>query len=101
MEENNINIRKLIEYPKEGIISKKLFAEAETNHTLFCMSKGTDISEHTSTKEGTIHIIEGKGIFILGDKKIEMVPDVIIFMKRNEVHSIKAIENTSFLLSLS
>ena len=65
------------------------------------MAAGTDIGDHTSTKEGFVYVIEGKGTFVLHGEEIEMLPGVIIFMKENAPHSLKAEENTSFLLSLS
>jgi nitric oxide dioxygenase len=95
------NIKELIEYPKDGILSKVLFKSDKKNVTLFCMSKGTDISEHTSTKQGFVYVIEGNGVFNLAGEKITMLPGVIIFLKKDIVHSLKAVEDTSFLLSLT
>ncbi|MFH1590338.1 MAG: cupin domain-containing protein [archaeon] len=95
----NKNITEMIEYPKQGILSKDIKKEG-LNITLFCMAKGTDISEHTSTKQGMVYVIEGKGIFNLEGKDIEMKKGVLIYMKENAVHSLKAEENTSFLLVL-
>ena len=95
------NIKKLIEYPKEGIISKSIVKTDNINITLFCMAKNTDISEHTSIKSGFVYIIEGKGIFNLEGKNIEMSEGKFIFLKENAVHSLKAEENTSFILSLN
>jgi len=94
------NIKELIEYPTEGIISKEVIKTDKADVSLFCMAKGTEISEHTSTKQGFVHVIEGKGIFNLERKDIEMKEGVFIFMKENAVHSLKANENTSFLLIL-
>lgn len=94
------NILKMIEYPKEGVLSKEIIKEKRLNITLFCMAKNTEISEHTSTKSGTVYVIEGNGIFNLQGKDIVMTQGVLIHMKENAVHSLKAIENTSFLLSL-
>ena len=51
---NWMSIKELIEYPKSGILSKELSKTAKSNITLFCMAKGTELSEHTSTKEGFI-----------------------------------------------
>ena len=51
---NWLGIKELIEYPKSGILSKELAKTAKNNITLFCMAKGTELSEHTSTKEGFI-----------------------------------------------
>ena len=96
----NKNINKLIEYPKEGVLSKELIKTQKVNVSLFCMAKGTDISEHTSTKEGFIYVLEGEGIFNLEGKDITMIKGVIIFMKENAIHSLRANKNTSFILSL-
>lgn len=100
MGKNWKNIKELIEYPKSGILSKELLKTAKNNITLFCMAKGTEISEHTSTKEGFIYILEGKGIFNLKGEKIPMKKGICIFMRRDARHSLKAEQNTSFILSL-
>ena len=96
----NIQINDLIEYPKQGILSKDIAKGSRLNVTLFCMAKGAELDEHTSTKEGTVHVIEGKGIFNLKGKNITMEKGRFIFMEKNAIHSLKAHENTSFLLSL-
>lgn len=95
------NIKELIEYPKLGITSKVIGKTEKSEITLFCMSAGTEISEHTSTKEGIIYVIEGQGIFNLEGKQIPMLPNVLITMKKNAIHSLKAEKNTSFLLMLT
>ena len=94
------NITKLIGYSRSGILSKDLVRAETSNATLFCMSKGTEMSEHTSTKQGYVYVLEGKGVFTLKGEKIARAPGVLIFMKKNAGHSIKADENTSFLLFL-
>jgi len=94
------NIKEMIEYPSDGVLSKEIIKDKKLNVTLFCMAKKTEISEHTSTKSGTVYVIEGNGIFNLQGKDIIMKEGVLIHMKENIVHKLKAIENTSFLLSL-
>jgi len=94
------NLKTLIKYSSGGITSKVLFKDDRDNVTLFCMAKGTDMSEHTSTMEGTIYVIEGKGVFTLEGKDIDMIPETLILMKKNAKHSIRAKSDTAFLLSL-
>jgi len=94
------NIKQMIEYPQEGVLSKEIIKDKRLNITLFCMAKNTEISEHTSTKPGTVYVIEGNGIFNLEGKDIAMQEGVLIHMKENAIHKLKAIENTSFLLTL-
>lgn len=97
---NGENVKDLIEYSRAGIVSKELAKTDKSNITLFCMSAGTEMTEHTSTKEGAVFVLEGKGTFTLEGKKISMAPGVFIFMKKGAPHSLRAEENTSFLLSL-
>ena len=52
-------------------------------------------------KKGFVYVIEGKGTFVLEGEEIKMEPGVVIFMDANAKHSLKAEENTSFLLSLN
>lgn len=97
---NHQDIKKLIEYPRKGIVSKKIFKKINEDATLFCMSKNTNISEHTSTNQGFVYVIEGNGAFNLEGKGIKMVPGTLIYMEKNAVHSLKVKANTSFLLIL-
>jgi nitric oxide dioxygenase len=93
-------IKEMIEYPREGILSKEVFKNEKVDATLFCMAKATEIGEHTSTKHGIVFVLEGEGVFNLEGKDIKMKEGVIIYMGENAVHSLKAHENTSFLLVL-
>jgi nitric oxide dioxygenase len=90
----------MIEYPKEGILSKDIINDTKLNVTLFCMAKEAYISDHTSTKQGTVYVIEGNGNFNLKGKSITMLPGTLIHMEKNVIHNIKAKKNTSFLLTL-
>ena len=94
------NIKQMIEYPEEGIISKEIIKDDKVDIGLFCMAKGTEMSDHTSVRPGFVHVIEGKGIFNLKGENIEMKPGVFINMEENAVHSLKAEENTAFILGL-
>ena len=95
------NVLDQIEYPKEGILSKDIIDEDEFNVSLFIMAKNSNMSDHTSTKKGTVYVLEGKGTFNLEGKEIEMKPGVLIYMKKNAVHSLKSEENTCFILTLT
>ncbi|MGW8184920.1 MAG: cupin domain-containing protein [Candidatus Moraniibacteriota bacterium] len=94
-------IMNLIEYSNGGILSKEIIKNDKLNVTLMCMAAGTDLSEHTSTRQGTVHIVEGKGIFSLKGEDIVMAPGVLIYMEADSVHSLKAQDDTSFILTLA
>lgn len=95
-----MKIGKLIDYSQGGVLSKEITKTNNIDVTLFCMAEGTEISEHTSTKEGFVLVLEGKGVFTLEGEEIMMEPDIFIPMKKYAVHSLKAEENTAFILSL-
>ena len=95
------NLEEMMEFPREGIFSKVLVKTNISNHTLLCLAKGTDMSEHTSTREAAVTVLKGKGTFILRRKKIKMKPGVFIFMPKNAPHSLSADEDLAILLSLS
>lgn len=94
------NLDKLMEFPKEGIFSTIIAKGELSNHTLMCLKKGTDISEHTSTREATVTVLKGRGTFVLLGKPIKMKPGVFIFMPKNAPHSLSASEDLAILLSL-
>jgi quercetin dioxygenase-like cupin family protein len=98
---NNTNLNELISYSEGGILSKVITKTDKQNITLFSMAAGTSMSEHTSTKEGFVYVVEGQGIFNLEGQDIEMKPGAYIFMNSNAKHSLQAKENTSFLLVLA
>lgn len=95
------NLNELMEFPKEGIFSKVLAKSDNYNYTLMCLSKGTDIDEHTSTKNGVVLVLKGKGIFKLFNEEIEMKPNIFIFMPKDAPHSLKAEEDLAILLLLT
>lgn len=94
------DLEKMLEFPREGILSKVLAKTNVSNHTLLCLAKGSDMSEHTSTREAAVTVLKGKGTFILRRKKIKMKPGVFIFMPKNAPHSLSADEDLAILLSL-
>lgn len=100
MENKFQNLIESINYSDGAILSKVISKSGPLDITLFSMAKGTELSEHTSTKPASIYIIEGTGLFKLAGQKIKMLPGVLITMEKDTVHSLKAEENTSFILSL-
>ena len=96
----NKDIYDLIEYPKEGILSKSIYKNNKSDVTLFCMAKDAKMSEHTSTRQGFVYVLEGEGVFNLHGNKINMKEGTFIVMNKNAKHSLIANKNLSFLLTL-
>jgi quercetin dioxygenase-like cupin family protein len=91
----------LIEYPTAGVLSKVILQDGACQYTLFCLAAQTDISEHTSARNATVNVIEGRGVLTLEGQDIILEPGVFVFMPANAPHALKAEENLAFLLTLS
>ncbi|MBW4685376.1 MAG: cupin domain-containing protein [Komarekiella atlantica HA4396-MV6] len=97
-------LREQIEYPCTGVISKLLLKDKTCQSTLFslvCLAANTEISEHSSNRNATINVLEGRGLLTLSGKDIVLETGVFVFMPANAPHALKAEENLSFLLTLS
>ena len=90
-----------IEYAETGILSKVLLKVSFCQYTLFCLASGTDIAEHTSTRNAVIHVLEGQGTLVLNGQEIKLEPGIFVFMPANAPHALKAECNLAFLLTLS
>jgi len=95
------DLNEIMQFPKEGVFSTVLTKSDEYNYTLMCLAAGTDIDTHTSTKNGVVQVLKGKGTFKLFDKEIEMKPGIFIFMPKDAPHSLKAEEDLAILLLLT
>ncbi|ELS02078.1 hypothetical protein Xen7305DRAFT_00017890 [Xenococcus sp. PCC 7305] len=95
------NLQDLIEYPTSGILSKVLLKDKNSQYSLFCLAAGTEIAEHTSTRNALVNVIAGTGNLNLEGKDIVLKPGVFVFMAANAPHAVQAQENLAFTLTLS
>jgi nitric oxide dioxygenase len=95
------DLNKLMHFPEDGIFSTVLARSKTYNYTLMCLSSGTNIDTHTSTKAGVVQVLSGTGTFKLIDEEIEMYPGVFIFMPKDAPHSLKSKDNLAILLGLT
>lgn len=96
-----LHLRDHVLYPEAGVLSTVLFKDTHCQFTLFCLAAGTEISEHTSTRNALVQVIEGRGTLTLNGSDISLEPGRLIFMPAHAPHALSASENLSFLLTLS
>lgn len=101
MTQNIFNLKDKINYSESGILSSVLWKNDICQYTLFCLAQGTDISEHTSSRNATVQVLEGTGILTLNGEDIPLEPGIFIVMAANAPHALKAESNLAFLLTLS
>jgi quercetin dioxygenase-like cupin family protein len=90
-----------LEFPESGVLSKVIWKDATCQYSLFCLAVGTEISEHTSTRNATVHVIAGSGTLTLAGQPIALEPGVFVVMAANAPHALAAETNMAFLLTLS
>ncbi len=95
------HFKDFIEYPKSGILSKVLLKDKNSQYSLFCLAAGTEIKEHTSTRNAIITVVEGTGNLNLDGQEIALAPGVFVFMPANAPHAVQAQEHLAFTLTLS
>lgn len=95
------NLRDLIEYPSSGILSKVLLKDSNCQYSLFSLAAGTEIGEHTSSRNAVVTVVEGTGNLNLSGSDIALTPGVFIFMPAHAPHAVQAQENLTFTLTLS
>jgi len=90
----------MIEFARDGIVSKTVLKAVGKEVSLFCMSAGQALSIHTSSFPAIIHVLQGKGEVTLSNKKYEAKPNAWFYMSANLPHAIQATEDLVFLLTL-
>lgn len=95
-----IDLDEMIEFAKDGIVSKTLIKIPEREISLFCMSKGQSMSTHKSSFPAVIHVLQGNGEITLADKTYQAKPNAWFYMPAQLPHSIEATGNLVFVLTL-
>lgn len=84
--------------PEEGVLSKPVFTSARIRATLFAMSAGQELSEHTSTMEAVLQFLEGEAEITLGGERHTVGPGAWVRMAPNLRHSVLATQPLKMLL---
>jgi len=95
-----IDLESMVEFARNGIVSKTVAKKASSDVTLFCMSTGQELSTHSASFPAIFHVLKGKGQITLGSQSYEAKPNAWIYMPKGLPHSVQATENLVFLLTL-
>lgn len=89
-----------IEVPKDGIISRALYADDDTRAILFGFDAGQELSEHTASMPAIIHILEGEATLTFGGESHEASAGAWTYMSANLPHSVQAKTPVVMLLTM-
>jgi len=94
------HLNDMIEFPKEGILSKTIHEAKSGEADLFALPKGEKISSHTSARDAAVLILQGEADFVLGEQTHRVKAGDWFFMEAGLVHAVTAVEDLAFLLTL-
>ncbi len=74
MNPNYLYIEKLakeVEIPKNGILSRTVYADEQIKVIIFGFDAGQELSKHTASTGAFIHILQGDATLTLGGERME------------------------------
>lgn len=92
------DLKKEVEIPADGIISRTLSDSPAVKVVLFGFDAGQELSEHTASVPAAIEILSGKATVVIGGAVSEAGPGFWALMPPHAPHSIRAHEPTVMLL---
>lgn len=87
-----------VELPADGILSKPIQSDEHIRATLFGLSAGQELTEHTTTMEALLQFLEGEAELTLSGDTHHVGPGFWVRMAPGLPHSIKALTPVKMLL---
>jgi quercetin dioxygenase-like cupin family protein len=93
-----LNIKKIIKYQKDSVVSQEIIKKKTGTVTLFSFNKGQGLSEHTAPFDALVYIVDGEALIKISEKKYIVKKDEMIIMPANVPHSLKAEKKFKMIL---
>ncbi len=98
--ETVFSLEDTIEYTDGGVISRQLTKSKAGNLTLFSFDKEQGLSEHKTSYDAIVQILDGEAEITINGKSFYLSKGQSIIMPANIPHSLKAIERFKMLLTM-
>lgn len=89
-----------INYQDGSVVSKEIMKKEAGIVTLFAFDKGQGLSEHTSSFDALVNILDGQAEITISGKPFVVKEGEVIIMPANKPHSVQAKERFKMLLVL-
>lgn len=89
-----------VEIPRDGILTRTLFADDQVKVVLFGFDAGQELSEHTASTPAILHFLQGEALLTLGKDSMETRAGAWVHMPAQLPHSIHAKTPVILLLLL-
>ncbi|MFC2069855.1 cupin domain-containing protein [Chloroflexota bacterium] len=92
------NLKGLIEYQQDSVVSKTVIDKQTGTVTLFAFDEGQGLSEHTAPYDAMVYIVDGKAEVTISGKVNKLEEGEMIIMPANEPHALGALEKFKMML---
>ena len=89
-----------VNYQDGSVVSKEIMKKEAGIVTLFAFDKGQGLSEHTSSFDALVNILDGQAEITISGKPFIVKEGEVIIMPANKPHSVQAKERFKMLLVL-
>ncbi|MFD2729172.1 cupin domain-containing protein [Enterococcus camelliae] len=93
-----LDLKKLIPFGEEQIISKTLVQRSSMGMTLFSLDKNQEIATHRSNGDAMVNILSGTALIKIADETYTVTAGESIVMPATIPHSLFAVESFQMLL---
>ncbi|MFN3979058.1 MAG: cupin domain-containing protein [Caldilinea sp.] len=87
-----------LDVPTDSIVSRTVYNGEGVRIVLFAFAAGQELTEHTSTREALIHVLDGDAVITLGEETVVARAGMLIRMAPNLPHSVLAQSPVRMLL---
>lgn len=94
------NIADLAEYQKNAVVSNQVLRAESGNVTLFAFDEGQELSEHSTSFDALLQMLDGKAEIIISGKSFHMSAGETIILPADEPHAVKATTQFKMLLTM-
>jgi quercetin dioxygenase-like cupin family protein len=95
-----LDMKKLVEYSADSIVSKTLIDTKAGTITLFAFDKGQGLSEHTAPYDVVVQIIDGDAEITIGGNAVKTTEGNMVVMPANVPHALQATNRFKMLLTM-
>jgi quercetin dioxygenase-like cupin family protein len=88
------------QYQKNAVVSSQVLRAESGNVTLFAFDAGQELSEHSTSFDALLQILDGKAEIIISGKSFHMQAGETIILPADEPHAVKATAQFKMLLTM-
>ncbi len=96
----SVGLAELVDYATDSIVSKTIIDKPVGTITLFAFDTGQSLSEHQTSYDAFVQIVEGSAILVIGGKDVPAKAGEIVIMPANIPHAVQAKEPFKMLLTM-